>query len=195
MEDDTEVRPAPPPESVVALADPVVSSPRPDGGQEAKFRNRAVLPLCHDVVLGQGEKTGPEALECLERGYGAEGAELAAATPTVEGDMLVSYFRIMPGAAALQVFHDSTREKFGSGRWKESSCPLPEGHAGTRPAWAGPNSKPVLFTRKPPADSKLAYVVGGKHRSIGLFTGGSTNGPASTATGCSGRTVKDDSGA
>jgi hypothetical protein len=105
----------------------VIDESRADSSAPDAFRNRAALPLCPDVLLDQGKKLGSEALECLERGYGAEGAELAVAKPTVEGDMVVSHFRVNPHAPSLQIFFDATRDKFGSGTWTGSSCPLPEG--------------------------------------------------------------------
>ncbi|MGF9662677.1 hypothetical protein AAIH25_12485 [Arthrobacter crystallopoietes] len=105
----------------------VIDESRADSSAPETFRNRAALPPCRDVVLDQGERLGPEALKCLERGYAEDGAELAVALPTVEGDMLVSHYRVTPRTPSLQVFHDATRDKFGSGEWTESSCPLPQG--------------------------------------------------------------------
>lgn len=98
-----------------------------DSSAPDAFRNRPALPLCPDVVLDQGKRLGSEALECLERGYAGNGAELAVASPTVEGDMVVSHYRITPNAPALQIFHDATGDKFGSGEWTAASCPLPRG--------------------------------------------------------------------
>ncbi|GLB67116.1 hypothetical protein AHIS1636_15550 [Arthrobacter mangrovi] len=105
----------------------VIDESRADSSAPDAFRNRTALPPCPDVVLDQGKKLGAEALECLERGYTENGAELAVARPTVEGDMVVRYARVTTHAPALQLFHDSTRDKFGSGEWTEASCPLPQG--------------------------------------------------------------------
>lgn len=105
----------------------VIDESRADSSAPDAFRNRTALPPCPDVVLDQGKKLGSEALECLERGYAGNGAELAVAAPTVEGDMVVRYARVATHAPALQLFHDSTRDKFGSGEWTEASCPLPQG--------------------------------------------------------------------
>lgn len=79
------------------------------------------------MVLGQGEEIGSKALECLKRGYGENGAELAVASPTVEGDMLVRHFRVTAHAPLLRIFLYATRDSFGSGQWEESVCPLPAG--------------------------------------------------------------------
>lgn len=98
-----------------------------DSSAPDAFRNRPALPLCPDVVLDQGKRLGSEALECLERGYAGNGAELAVASPTVEGDMVVSHYRITRDARTLQIYHDATRDKFGSGAWTAASCPLPQG--------------------------------------------------------------------
>jgi hypothetical protein len=110
-----------------ASAPDIIGGSRSDASAPDAFRNRAPLPMCRDVVLGQGEEPGPDGLDCLKRGYADDGAELAVARPTVEGDMIVSHFRVAPHAPSLQIFHDATRDKFGSGKWEESVCPLPRG--------------------------------------------------------------------
>lgn len=105
----------------------VIEESRSDSSAPDSFRDRTELPLCRGVVLDQGESLRPEALKCLERGYAESGAELAVASPTTEGDLIVSHYRITPRAASLQIFVDATRDKFGGGNWEESSCPLPQG--------------------------------------------------------------------
>ena len=105
----------------------VIEESRSDSSAPDSFRDRTELPLCRDVVLDQGESLGPEALECLERGYAENGAELAVASPTTEGDLIVSHFRITPNAASLQIFIDTTRDTDGGGNWQASACPLPQG--------------------------------------------------------------------
>lgn len=105
----------------------IIDESRSDASAPDAFRNRVQLPMCQDVVLGQGEEPGPEGLECLKRGYVNDGAELAVARPTVEGDMIVSYFRVTAHAPSLQIFQDLTRDKFGNGKWDESVCSLPNG--------------------------------------------------------------------
>lgn len=105
----------------------VIGQSRSGADAPESFRNRAPLPACPDVRLGQGDEPGPGGLECLKRGYASNGAELAVARPTVEGDMIVAYFRVAPHAPSLQIFHDATRDRFGNGKWGESLCPLPLG--------------------------------------------------------------------
>ena len=84
------------------------------------------------------ESLGPESLKCLERGYAESGAELAVASPTTEGDLIVSHFRITPHAASLQIFIDATRDKYGGGNWQESACPLPQREPTVLAACVGP---------------------------------------------------------
>jgi hypothetical protein len=105
----------------------IIGESRSDGAARDQFKNRSRLPLCQDIVLSQGEGPGSEGLECLKRGYANDGAELAVARPTAEGDMIVSYFQIMTHSPSLQIFRDTTRDKFGSGKWEEAVCSLPHG--------------------------------------------------------------------
>ncbi|WP_336712355.1 hypothetical protein [Arthrobacter sp. USHLN218] len=105
----------------------VIDESRADSSAPDDFRNRAALPLCPDVILDQGKQLGPEAIACLERGYAGNGAELAVASPTVEGDMVVRHVRVTRHGPSLQIYHDATRDKFGSGEWTAASCPLPQG--------------------------------------------------------------------
>lgn len=108
-------------------ADSVIAESRSDPAAPAAFRNRTPLPQCPDMVLMLGQEPGPEGLECLQHGYLNDGAELAIARSTVEGDMVVSFHRVEAGAPELQTFHDATRDRFGSGAWEEFTCPLPAG--------------------------------------------------------------------
>lgn len=50
------------------------------------------------------------------------GAELARASMTDEGDVVVRYYRAVPGASGVEVFVDATRDKFGSSRWLQARC-------------------------------------------------------------------------
>lgn len=116
-----------PPDSGTTPVRTVIDQSRSDPSAPAAFRNRAPLPMCPDVVLGLGEEAGPEGLECLQRGFEYGGAELAVARSTIEGDMVVTFYRVAEGAGALRIFHDATRDRFGSGAWEEAACPLPAG--------------------------------------------------------------------
>lgn len=85
----------------------------------AAFRRRTPLRSCGDVVLGQGDTIPEDATDCLARG----GRELAVAAPTTEGDLIVTFFRTGSGIRGVDVFADTTRDRYGAGGWSRTRCP------------------------------------------------------------------------
>lgn len=62
------------------------------------------------------------AWSCLDAA-GTAGAELAVTAPTIEGDPTTTYYRVGPGIDGLELFHDATQDRFGSGAWHHEFCP------------------------------------------------------------------------
>lgn len=90
------------------------------------FRDRPVLTSCGSFLLrntAQGLTREPaSARQCLvDAAAAGTGAELAVATPTVEGDPVVTYRRVLPGGGS-ETFVDATADRYGSGRWTFTSC-------------------------------------------------------------------------
>jgi hypothetical protein len=53
-----------------------------------------------------------------------KGAELVVSAPTVEGDPIVTYYRVLPGGG-VEIFVDSTLDEFGGdgAGWSLQRCP------------------------------------------------------------------------
>ena len=83
------------------------------------FIDRAALPSCGSVDLGQGETIPQDAIDCLADA-GDQGAELVVTMPTVEGDPIVTYYRALP-TGGVEVFTDMTQDAFGGG-WAHEVC-------------------------------------------------------------------------
>lgn len=93
----------------------------PSGGPTPEaFSERAPLPPCEPVVLGQGEEVPQEANDCL-MDAGADGAELAITRPTVEADPVTEYYRVLPGGG-WEYYTDMTQDAYGGGWWL-NTCP------------------------------------------------------------------------
>lgn len=84
--------------------------------------NRNPLPSCGEEVLEQGEVGDVEARTCLLEAY-QEGraAELVSTFPTIEGDPITRYVRVHENGV-VEIFHDATRDSFGSGEWERIRC-------------------------------------------------------------------------
>lgn len=86
------------------------------------FVNRSTLPSCGTHATGIGP-VPRVAIECFAGAVGSEaGAEYALTRLTEEGDPYVVYYRALPGQQVVEVFIDSTRDKFGSQQWRQASC-------------------------------------------------------------------------
>jgi hypothetical protein len=109
---------------VEIVVDAVSGESAPEG-----FRDRAVLPACGRVVLGQGERVSrvdPEALACLRDGLtDGQGAELVVVSPTIEGDPVTDYRRVLPDGST-EVWTDMTEDEHGGG-WDHGTCATPSG--------------------------------------------------------------------
>lgn len=91
----------------------------------AQFLARDHLPPCDPVVLAQGEAVPPESWTCLDDADDETGAELVVTAPTIEGDPIVTYYRVGPAIAGLEIYVDSTKDAFGDSAnpWQYESCP------------------------------------------------------------------------
>ncbi|MBW9120638.1 hypothetical protein JNB63_11065 [Microbacterium trichothecenolyticum] len=107
--------------SLLALSGCVVGPGEPQGGPTpAAFLERAELPSCGSVRLGQGEPVPTEDIACLEEATTA-GAELAVTRPTTEGDPFTVYYRVLPGGG-WEIYTDLTKDTYGEGWWLDE-CP------------------------------------------------------------------------
>ncbi|MEU1973368.1 hypothetical protein ABZ477_17070 [Microbacterium sp. NPDC019599] len=86
----------------------------------AEFQSRAQLPSCGTVELDQGDSIPSDALDCVADA-GDDGAELVVVAPTVEGDPITTYYRILP-QGGWEVFTDMSEDSFGGG-WSHALCP------------------------------------------------------------------------
>lgn len=91
----------------------------------AQWQRRTSLPSCGSVVLEQGESLRRDAsaeLACLREAIeSGSGAELKVRQPTVEGDPIWTYYRVMP-SGTTEAYEDGTEDQFGTGEWSFSEC-------------------------------------------------------------------------
>ena len=84
--------------------------------------NRQPLPSCGEEVLAQGEAGNREMRTCLLEAFQAgEAAELITTQPSIEGDPITRYIRVHDNGV-VEIFHDATRDRFGSGEWERLTC-------------------------------------------------------------------------
>jgi hypothetical protein len=84
--------------------------------------NRRELPPCGSETLDQGGSPDVEARECLIDAW-REGraAELLTEMRTIEGDPVSRLTRVLEDGR-VEVFIDSTMDRFGSGKWDRMVC-------------------------------------------------------------------------
>ncbi|MEU4093658.1 hypothetical protein [Streptomyces sp. NPDC026673] len=96
---------------------------------EERWSSRAEFSSCGEVNLDQGEEMQKKAVReiaCLRRALkNGDGAELKATYPTVEGDPIRDYYRVTP-QGGLEVYTDSTDDRFSDGKWAFTGCHTPE---------------------------------------------------------------------
>lgn len=96
----------------------------PDGQPQA-FVDRDPLPSCGTLETFPPQEDPPLSPEesCFRDAVGGdEGAELVRRARTFEGDLILDYFRALPGGTTVEVFSDSTADEFGPRHWYRREC-------------------------------------------------------------------------
>lgn len=106
--------------ALVALLSGCAQGPATPAPTPTQFTDRAVLPSCGEVELGQGDEIPAENLTCLQDAAN-EGAELAVTRPTTEGDPVTEYYRVLPGGG-WEAYIDGSQDSNG-GIWWFTPCP------------------------------------------------------------------------
>jgi hypothetical protein len=84
--------------------------------------NRLPLEACGTEEYGHGEGVDVEARTCLLEAFQeGRGAELITTATSVEGDPITRYIRVHENGT-VEIFHDATRDRYGSGRWERLRC-------------------------------------------------------------------------
>ena len=84
--------------------------------------NRQPLESCGEEDLDRDEPYDEIARRCLFDAYQAgRGAELITSALSIEGDPIVRYIRVHENGV-VEIFHDATRDRFGSGEWERLVC-------------------------------------------------------------------------
>ena len=93
-------------------------------GQPAQFVNRVPLPACGQEIRGQGDGPDRDARACLLSAFkGHRSAEFASSQPTIEGDPIITYYRVWPSPEVpVEVFRDSSRDQWGTVAWTRDVC-------------------------------------------------------------------------
>lgn len=96
--------------------------------EHAQWKDREVLPSCGEVSLDQGERLrvdAPDDVDCLKEAMvSGEGAELVVTYPTVEGDPITDYYRVLPGGTT-EIYTDATVDAATSAGWTYGECAEP----------------------------------------------------------------------
>lgn len=111
---------APPPEGRDAV--PAGQVPYDPDSAPAFVTERPELPSCGSYGVGP-RPLPPGVVDCFAAAVQSpEGAEYVVADRTVEGEVVVRYYRALPGGSGVEVLLDATRDAFGSGRWQQIDC-------------------------------------------------------------------------
>lgn len=65
-----------------------------------------------------------DAVNCLTDSRTRGGGELRVTALTIEGDPILMYFRTI-SSPTVDIYLDETRDRFGSGSWKHTTCQVP----------------------------------------------------------------------
>ena len=120
------------PVAEIAVSDPAPPIPTAPSlpGEPHTVRAREALYYCGAAPWGLATDIPPElgitqvdgAKACFEERLAAgQTAELIVVQPTIEGDPIISIFRVLADGSA-EVFRDTTRDTFGSQAWFRYTC-------------------------------------------------------------------------
>ncbi|NTW40283.1 MAG: hypothetical protein HGA44_10425 [Cellulomonadaceae bacterium] len=97
-------------------------TPDPEG-----FAERPALASCGEITLDQGQGVPDDSWACLDAAAAdGSGAELTVSMPTVEGDQIVTYYRVGRGIDGLEVYVDASADRFAgpdARGWVHQLCP------------------------------------------------------------------------
>ena len=80
------------------------------------------LPACGVENAGQMGPWNEAGRACFWKAYlEHQPSEFVSTRPTAEGDPITTIYRVLPDGS-VEVFIDSTQDKWGSGRWEHLSC-------------------------------------------------------------------------
>jgi hypothetical protein len=103
--------------AVLAAGCGLLPPPTPDW-----VTRRTELPDCGAEQIAQGGLPDREARACLLDAWReSRAAELVSERPSVEGDPITTIYRVHPDGS-VDLFVDSTRDRFGSGEWERLTC-------------------------------------------------------------------------
>jgi hypothetical protein len=93
-------------------------------GPPAQFTNRPQLPACGQEMYGRGEGMDVDARTCLMSAFeDGSPAELVSTRLSVEGEPVVTYFRVWPAPGVpVEIYTDSSRDSFRSAAWTYQAC-------------------------------------------------------------------------
>jgi hypothetical protein len=107
-----------------AIAFALVSCSRvqPPSNAPAVVVNRPALPSCGQESVSRSAGFNVEARSCFWDAYQhGRPAEFISTELTTEGDPVTSMYRVLP-LGNVEVFIDSTKDKYGSGTWTKQAC-------------------------------------------------------------------------
>ncbi|NLF04134.1 MAG: hypothetical protein GX593_03885 [Actinomycetales bacterium] len=110
------------PEYLGDFAEQLAESKKSGAAPDA-FTNRKPLFSCGEFVLGQGATTPQEGWDCLAE-HLETGAELVVVAPTVEGDPIMTYYRVGPEIDGMEYFSDPTFDTWGADEWEHMLCAI-----------------------------------------------------------------------
>ncbi|MFD6197456.1 hypothetical protein ACFWE3_12200 [Mycobacteriaceae bacterium NPDC060252] len=106
------------------------------------FTQRAALPNCGTHKHFREELPAAQR-DCMNNGRSSGlGGELTVVQPTIEGDPITTYYRVFSPDQRVEVFVDSSTDRFGNSGWSHFFC------------WAVPVNYPPDPSCVSPADQR-----------------------------------------
>ncbi|ALR10685.1 hypothetical protein MYCSP_03530 [Mycobacteroides saopaulense] len=108
----------------------------------ASFTQRASLPSCGTHIHFR-ESLPAAQRDCMNHGRASgAGGELTVVQPTIEGDPITTYYRVFSPDQRVEVFVDSSADRFGNFGWSHFFC------------WSAPLNYPPDPSCDSPADQR-----------------------------------------
>jgi len=89
----------------------------------AAFHDGVQRETCGEITLSPGEEIPSEAVDCMDSAVAKHNVELTVASPTTEGDPIITYYRTSADTSGIEMFSNGEYDKFGSRDWWHALCP------------------------------------------------------------------------
>ncbi|MGQ3382693.1 hypothetical protein [Glutamicibacter sp. TV12E] len=86
------------------------------------FHDDVQRASCGEITLSPAEEIPSDVVECMDSAVAKRNVELTVASPTTEGDPIITYYRTSADTSGIEMFSNGEYDKLGSRDWWHAMC-------------------------------------------------------------------------